>query len=354
VSDEPLADHELDGLFSGIASASAVVVAVSGGPDSMALLSALARWRDLGATPRLLAATVDHGLRPQGAGDADLAAALAGRLGVEHRRLAWTGDKPDGGLQEAARAARYALLIDLARELGATHLLTAHTLDDQAETVLIRLSRGSGLAGLAGMRPMIDRDGVVHVRPFLDLSKGRLIATCRAWGVEFAQDPSNQDPRFARARWRALLPELAREGLTPRRLARLAARAARAEDALAAKAEKALDAAGIEGGVAARVFCDEPFEIALRVLVTACGRAVPEGAPPVRLERFEAALRGLRQAVAAQARFRRTLRGTLIAFDGSALVSFGVEPERRRGRQGGVDQVDAARPRSLGKGPGRA
>ena len=110
---------------------------------------------------------------------------LARKLGVAHRTLRWTGTKPKTGLQEAARQARYRLLADAARKAGASHILTAHTLDDQAETVLIRLSRGSGLSGLAAMARMspLPGDGegeITLVRPLLDIPKARLIATLRA------------------------------------------------------------------------------------------------------------------------------------------------------------------------------
>src|SRR5690606_4990568 len=118
---------------------------------------------------------------------------------------------------EAARDARYRLLIQCAREEGASHLVTAHTLDDQAETVLIRLARGSGLAGLAGMRAERDREGIRHARPLLASPKAALLDLCREQGWPFVEDPSNLDPRFARARWRRIMPLLAEEGLTAER-----------------------------------------------------------------------------------------------------------------------------------------
>src|SRR5437588_867075 len=103
------------------------------------------------AKKKLIAVTIDHGLRPEGAREAAAVKRLARRLGVAHRILRWRGTKPKTGLQEAARSVRYRLLGQAAAKAGCAHILTAHTLDDQAETVLFRLARGSGLVGLAGM-----------------------------------------------------------------------------------------------------------------------------------------------------------------------------------------------------------
>ena len=132
------------------------MLAVSGGPDSTALLYLAARWRDRHkSSPRLIAVTIDHGLRPQARHEAAAVKRLAGKLGVEHRTLRWRGAKPATGLQEKARLARYRLLQLAARRAKSRRVLTAHTLDDQAETVLFRMARGSGLAGIAGMARVV-------------------------------------------------------------------------------------------------------------------------------------------------------------------------------------------------------
>src|SRR4051812_43136061 len=201
-------------LFAPLASATALVLAVSGGPDSTALLLMAARWRNARKTgPRLLAVTIDHGLRRESAGEARAVARLARALGVPHRILRWTGKKPPTGLQQNARDARYRLLAKAAARAKAGAIVTAHTLDDQAETVLIRMSRGSGLGGLGAMAreaPLPVGGEAVLVRPLLEIPKARLIATLRRARIAFADDPSNHDPRFTRARLREVMCALAR------------------------------------------------------------------------------------------------------------------------------------------------
>ena len=145
-AEQPIRDHEANALFSGLENLRGLILAVSGGPDSTALLILAARWaKARKRAPKLLAVTVDHGLRAAAAGEAAAVKRLANRLGVTHRTLRWRGKKPKSGLQEAAREARYRLLAQAAAQAGYEHILTAHTLDDQAETVLFRLARGSGL-----------------------------------------------------------------------------------------------------------------------------------------------------------------------------------------------------------------
>ncbi|MGB6272763.1 MAG: tRNA lysidine(34) synthetase TilS, partial [Pseudolabrys sp.] len=215
---------EAKALFSCLQTFPALVLAVSGGPDSTALMLLAARWRDsLDTKPKLVAVTVDHGLRKESRREALAVARLARKLKIAHRTLRWNGRKPATGLQEAARAARYRLLGDAARKAGAAHVVTAHTLDDQAETVLIRMTRGSGVTGLGAMARLAPlpsgADGAITlVRPLLDIPKSRLIATLNAAKIPYADDPSNRDPRFTRARLRTLMGALAQEGLDARRL----------------------------------------------------------------------------------------------------------------------------------------
>jgi tRNA(Ile)-lysidine synthase len=238
----PLKAADVRPLFAHLAQYPALILAVSGGPDSTALMVLAQRWcKMLRCRPKLVAVTVDHGLRPEAKREAAAVKALARSLGIQHQTMRWTGPKPKTGLQEAARDARYRLLADASRAEGGAPVLTAHTRDDQAETVLFRMMRGSGIGGLAGMRrgtllpgqETTDGSGKIELfRPLLDVPKSRLIATLEAAKIRYADDPSNRDPRFARPRLRKLMHLLAAEGLTATRLAKLADRASRAETAL--------------------------------------------------------------------------------------------------------------------------
>jgi tRNA(Ile)-lysidine synthase len=207
----PISVAQAKRLFADWKSAPAIVLAVSGGPDSIALMWLAARWRRaLARGPRLVAVTVDHGLRTEAAREARDVKRLARSLEVPHRTLRWTGTKPNTGLPAAARAARYRLLAQAARSNGATHVLTAHTRDDQAETLLMRMLRGSGIAGLAAMTRVSEREGLWLARPLLDVSKAQLVATLNRARINFADDPTNRDVSYTRPRLRALMPAIAR------------------------------------------------------------------------------------------------------------------------------------------------
>ncbi len=304
----------------------------------MALLALAAAWageagRDQ-PRPPLFAATVDHGLRPEAQEEGALVAREAGRLGVSHSALTWEGLKPRTGLQDAARDARYALLAEEASRRGATHVVTAHHADDQAETVIMRLVRGSGLDGLAGMAPERPLHGVMLVRPFLQISKARLIATATAAGMPFVVDPSNSDPRFGRTQARRLAAVLAAEGLTSRRLVTLAKRAARAEAALDAVAMQAFLAASAEDADVLLLSADvfrQPDEVLLRVLMAAIRRTNAANAAPLRLERAEALLAEIRLSAGEGRALRRTLGGCVVALDGLGRVTIAREAARSRG-----------------------
>ncbi len=338
IVDAAVGDEEASALFDGLAGLRGIVLAVSGGADSTALLVLAARWakRRKKRAPKLIAVTIDHGLRAESAREAAAVKRLARRFGVPHRTLHWRGRKPKTGLQAAARIARYRLLAEAASRAGCEHILTAHTLDDQAETMLFRLARGSGLTGLAGMAgvsvlPVGGEATLLLVRPLLHIPKVRLVATLQAAGVGHSEDPTNRDPRFTRARLRTLMPALAREGLDARGLARLALRMRRAEATIefAVDAARAALAPGPWRERGPIVFDSPrfnglPAEVALRLLGRAVAHAGDEG--PVELAKLESLYDALRHA---QASLRRTLAGALVARDRDRLT-IARAPARRR------------------------
>jgi tRNA(Ile)-lysidine synthase len=350
-------------LFADWKAAPAIVLAVSGGPDSIALLWLAARWRRaLTRGPRLIAVTIDHGLRPEAAREARDVKRLAATLDLPHRTMRWRGAKPKTGLPAAARAARYGLLAKAAQAQGATHIFTAHTRDDQAETLLMRMLRGSGIVGLAAMARQSERDGVVLARPFLDVSKSQLVATLRKAKIGFADDPTNRDTSFTRPRLRNIMPALATEGGDPRNLARLASRLARANaavDILVDGAERYLalrdhqasrDGFGAETSdpkisaaktfdaktFDAKAFAGMPEEIRLRLLLRAIDQFGHEG--PAELGKVEALLAALDRAFAAdQARLKQTLAGAMVGLSRGRIR---IEPAPPRSRASS-SEVDA-------------
>ncbi len=329
---------EAAALFSDLVNLKSLILAVSGGPDSVALMLLAARWRDSrGSAPKLVAVTVDHGLRPESKAEAAAVARLARKLKIAHRTMRWTGAKPQTGLQQAARTARYRLLAAAARRAGATHILTAHTIDDQAETVLIRMARGSGLTGLTGMQgvtavPGDKNGGLFLVRPLLGLPKTRLIATLQAAGIPYADDPSNRDPRFTRARLRRLTVELAQEGLDAPRLALLARRLRRADQAIEAATATAFADLRRSPGKNRPIVFDLagysrlPGEVALRLLGRALTEAGDEG--PVELAKLEALKDALDDAAAGKARFRRSLAGAIVTLAPDRITVERAPPRR--------------------------
>lgn len=225
-----------------------IAVAVSGGADSLALALLADRWaRAQGG--RITALTVDHGLRPAAAAEARQVGRWLKPAKIRHVILRWTPPAPPkklvsgvrlANLQSAARDARYELLTGWCREQAVLHLLLAHHRDDQAETLLLRLARGSGLEGLAAMAPLIERASLRLLRPLLGLAKDDLTAYLAASGQAWIEDPSNRDDANARVRMRGLLPRLAEEGMTAARLAETAARLAQARAALEAATNRCL------------------------------------------------------------------------------------------------------------------
>ncbi|RVT87201.1 tRNA lysidine(34) synthetase TilS [Rhodobacteraceae bacterium CCMM004] len=214
-------------------------LAVSGGGDSRALLEIAALWAPAWGVA-LEAATVDHGLRAGSAAEARAVAARCATLRVPHRILRW--DPPTGGnLQAAAREGRFRLLAAWARERDLGAVLTGHTRDDQAETVLMRLAREAGVDGLSGIAPQVRRHGVTFARPLLKTGRAALREMLRAEGHDWIEDPSNADPAFARTRARHALAALAPLGIGAETLAGVAENMASAREVLDAALCAAVD-----------------------------------------------------------------------------------------------------------------
>lgn len=339
----PLTPEEALALFRGALGndeTMGLLLCVSGGPDSIAMLGLAAAGRAY--LPPLAVATVDHRLRPESRSEAEMVAGLCRELQIPHCILPWLDQPTTPVSQEAARKGRYALLLGHARAIEASHIVTAHTLDDQAETVLMRMSSGSGLGGLGAMRPNVRRGAIGHLRPFLDIPKSRIIATCDQHHWHFAADSSNDDARFKRVRLRALMPILAGEGLTPERLGTLAARARRTEDAIEHVAKRVLDESLLRqapDGAAVRLraekFLSEPFEIAMRMVRRAMlVIASPEQTEmPIPLAKLEMMVRNLRMAIRDQRPFRRSLAWAVIAHGNGYLEVRAAPPRRSRDTQ---------------------
>ncbi len=347
-------------LFAPWRNVGAIVLAVSGGPDSIALMWLAARWRRaLARGPQLVAVTVDHDLRPEAAREARDVKRLACTLDLPHRTVRWRGAKPSTGLPAAARAARYRLLAEVAGSIGATHIFTAHTRDDQAETLLMRMLRGSGIAGLAAMAQETERDGVLLARPFLTVSKLQLVATLKKAKINFADDPTNRDMNFTRPRLRHVMPALAAEGGDARNLARLASRLARANatveilvdgaerylalmDRQASQPECVSRAPDVTTFKAktfdVRAFVAMPEEVRLRLLLRAIDRFGHEG--PAELGKVEALLSALDQAAAEtpagrrlkpkRTLLKRTLAGALVSLSDGRICVEPAPPRRHR------------------------
>ncbi len=216
-----------------------VVLAVSGGVDSMAMMHLAAGWRaaclasiPAQSAPIFSVVTVDHGLRPELAHEAAAVRVVAERLGLTHTTLAWTGSKPESGIQAAARAARYRLIAGHLDTHRIAAVATAHTSDDQAETVLMRLARGSGVDGLAGIQEIKKLGHIAVLRPMLVFAKADLVATLTAIGKTWIEDPSNDKPAFERVRLRHQRESFEAAGLSNRAIALSARRLCRARAAL--------------------------------------------------------------------------------------------------------------------------
>lgn len=268
-----------------------VAVAVSGGADSLCLALLAQDWVR-GRGGQAVALTVDHGLRPEASVEAARVGQWLAARGIDHHVLRWDGAKPESDIQAEARAARYGLLQQWCAAHGVLHLLLAHHQDDQAETLLLRLARGSGVDGLSAMAPVSEAFSLRLLRPLLGMPHARLAATLAARGQDWIEDPSNRNAAYARVRLRNLLPILAAEGMSAGRLAATARRLGRARAALE---EAVADAAAswVEVHAAGHALVDPaafgsvPEEVGLRLLARLV-QAVGGGDHPPREERVVA------------------------------------------------------------------
>jgi tRNA(Ile)-lysidine synthase len=324
---------DIAALFGPWEAAQGIVLGVSGGPDSVAMMLLAAEWaRGRAAPPPLYVATVDHGLREDSRGEAEMVARWAAGLALPHAILAWDGVKPKSRIQERARDARYELLFEYAAKIGADHVMTAHHADDQAETILLRLLRGSGVSGLSGMASSSERNGLILARPLLDHAKADLAALCESKAHPFFDDPSNNDLGYARTRIRRLGGLLAEEGLGCAALLRLGRRAARADAALAARAcalRAGLAARREPGGFRADIsaLADEPEEILLRILADEL--KLISGGKPLRFERLEALALRFRQALRAGIACTATLGGAALRLQSNRVLVIAREGARQ-------------------------
>jgi tRNA(Ile)-lysidine synthase len=321
-------------------------VAVSGGSDSKALMLLLADWAASARRPAPIVLTVDHGLAMGSARTAERVMKDIQRLGLVAHRLLWKGRKPKSDIEAAAREARYRLMGEWCAGHGIRGLYVAHTEEDQAETFLLRLARGSGLDGLAAMRtrapfPVPGFERLCVVRPLLETGRQTLRAYLAGRGEDWIEDPMNSDPRFARVRIRQSWAELEGLGLSPRRIAAAAQHLARARDALEDATMEFLGRACrfererviLDGAQ----FVAVAPEIGLRALAHVLSRVSGEAYRP-RFERLERLYRSIRDG---EIKTARTLHGCRIGRAPKALAVFGPftlivarEAHRRANRPG--------------------
>ncbi len=325
-------DTEIADLFAPLDGQKKVALAVSGGPDSMALVALASRAQSiLQDCPDFVILTVDHGLRAEAKDETALVADTARQLGFDCRVLVAGNDLAKGNLQAAARDLRYRLMCDACHELGTGTLVTAHHLEDQAETFLLRLARGSGVDGLGAMAPQTWCRGVRLIRPFIDVPKARLRACLDLDhpDIRWVKDPSNEDSSFDRVKFRNLAPRLKDAGLTPQRLVETARRMRdaaqvleQAADDLAARAVT-VDPAGhctIDKAAFAGALADTRLRLLSRCLAAVGGQAYRP-----RMTRLQA----IAVAIAGDQDCRRTLAGCVVDV-GRAQVGIW----RETGRQG--------------------
>jgi tRNA(Ile)-lysidine synthase len=269
---------------------------VSGGGDSTALLHLAVR-----AGLTVEAVTVDHRLRLESAAEAAGVAAACARLGVPHQVRVWDHGPVSGNLMDVGRRARMALIAAWARDRGLAHVALGHTQDDQAETLLMGLARVAGISGLSGMRRQWVEGGVTFHRPLLDTGREALRDWLAGQGIAWAEDPTNDNPRFTRTRARRVLAALSSLGISAAGLSEVAGHLAQVQEALAVQVRAAAAAHVTEAAGALRVdagLWDQPLEVQRQLLAQAVGWLSHADYLPRAdaLARFRAALAGGRTA----------------------------------------------------------
>ncbi len=305
-------------------------VAVSGGGDSLALMHLLADWARAQKCEAPVVLSVDHKLQKNSAANAKQVVAWAKRTGLKAHVLTWEGKKPKADIEAEAREARYRLMGEWCCKKGIAALYVGHTRDDQAETFLLRLARGSGLDGLAAMRPVsaYPAQGFKElqvVRPLMEFDRDALRAHLTARGQEWFEDPMNADPRFGRVRIRAAMDHLKAAGLSPGRIADAAAHLSRAREALDAVTAAVVRRACRQEGDAVLVeraaLLAAPREVGLRALA---GLLMGVSGQPYR-PRFERLERLYDSIAQEQVSAGRTLHGCRIGPAGAAEAYFGTD-----------------------------
>jgi tRNA(Ile)-lysidine synthase len=304
-------------------------IAVSGGGDSVALMLLLASYAKHARCETPVVLTVDHGLRENSAKDAKAVVKMAGEVGLKTHALTWKGDIPKSDIEAEARNARYRLMGEWLAAHAIPALYVAHTMEDQAETFLLRLARGSGLDGLSAMRviapyPMQGFGGLMIVRPLLDMARAPLRDYLRTKKQQWIEDPMNADPRFARSRLRAAWPQLEALGLSAQRVSDAAEHLGRAREALddmtaglLLRAARFDEAGALIDSVRLKM---APREVGLRALAATLSRVSGETYRPRfgKLERLFDAIRDGSLGGGA------TLHGCIVAPSPRAAQAFGT------------------------------
>jgi len=324
-----LTADDIEGLFETLDFYERIGLAVSGGPDSLALMLLAAQWARSPGRPQLFVYTVDHGLRPEAAAEAAMVVREAEALGLSARLLRWEGEKPATGIQAAARVARYRLMAEAMERDGVAILATAHHLADQAETVLMRLAHGSGIEGLRGMDRLNFVEGCEVARPLLGVRPDILRKVVSDAGLAPAEDPSNANEDYERVRWRLMLPALEALGLTIERLGTFARRMDDASALIQSTAESAypavvtpLTASRME--LSASRFAGQNPAVATSILSRVLERVAGDRRPPS-LGAIELLARRLQQLTPLKG---ITLHGCLVTSDGEAILVQKEKPRR--------------------------